>query len=333
MKHHFADFLPRDQDYWTIVPNLNRHAYRIHEVPAGSNEVTIVTIGKEDEHWARVLTLPNLEELTLHEPTQEQMLAVSDLRSIKRLRVTHARPKSIDFIASMEAVEELVLEYVSGFGDLSPLARLKNLRSLHMENLRKVTDFGGLAGVRNLRYLAIYGTLDWQQPIQDFEFLRGLPGLEVFAMFQVVCRAQYPATLPMLALRKLKTLRVHCSYLAAEECALLEEGLPAATGAHWGPYQKVAQSYLKLQPDDVRARMPAEELASRHPEVIVRYDGEREIPDPANEWFEFTGRAAGRVKCTSAHAEAKCHAYAEGYAAMKMRARELIDAPLRNETL
>ena len=151
MRHHFGDLLDRDGGYWTVIPNRERYAYRIGDVPAGSSEVTIVTIGKEDENWSRALTLPNLEELTLHEPTPEQLLAVGALRSVKRLRITHARPRTIDFIGSMSEVEELVLEYVSGFSDLAPLGSLKRLRALHIENLRRVSDFGGLSGARNLK--------------------------------------------------------------------------------------------------------------------------------------------------------------------------------------
>src|SRR5205823_3862952 len=106
---------------------------------------------------------------------------------------THARPKTIEFISSMSELEELVLEYVSGFNDLSALGRLKHLRAVHMENLRGVSDFSGLAGATNLKYLAIYGTADWQQPIDSFEFLRDLPHLELFALWEVKCRAGFPA--------------------------------------------------------------------------------------------------------------------------------------------
>src|SRR5688572_14339979 len=113
MRHHFGDMLDRDGDYWTIVPNRERYAYAIDGVVPGSEEVTIVTFGKADEHWSRALTLPNLEELTLHEPSEEQLAAVGVLTSVKRLRVTHARPTSLDFLRTMVGVEELVLEYVS----------------------------------------------------------------------------------------------------------------------------------------------------------------------------------------------------------------------------
>ena len=91
MRHHFGDFLDREGGYWTTIPNVERYAYRIGDVPSGSKEVTIVTIGKEDENWARALTLPNLEELTLHEPTPEQLGAIGGPHSLKRLRITHAR--------------------------------------------------------------------------------------------------------------------------------------------------------------------------------------------------------------------------------------------------
>jgi hypothetical protein len=325
MRHHFGDFLDREGGYWTVIPNRERYAYRIGDVPAGSKGVTIVTIGKDDENWERALTLPNLEELTVHQPTKEQLLAIAALRSIKRLRITHARPRSIEFIGSMGGIEELVLEYVSGFSDLAPLSGLKRLRALHMENLRAVSDFGGLSGADNLKYLAVYGTTDWRQPIRDFEFLHGLPSLEVLALWEVRNDTAYPALLPALGLKALKRLRIHRSYLPIEEYALLEEGLEGVEGADWGPFQAVAYEQIELPRDDVRAHLPVDVIESKHPEVRLRFDGKRSIDDPASRWFEFTGKGAGKVKCSSPKAEAKCREYAVRYAGMKADARALID--------
>jgi hypothetical protein len=325
VRHHFADLLDRDGDYWTIVPNRERHAYRIGDVPAGSKEITSLTLGKDDEHWSRALTLPNLEELTLHEPTNEQLGALAELPSLKRLRITHARPKTLDFLQSMTAVEELVLEYVSGFADLSPLRGLKRLRSLHIENLRRVSDFGGLAGVEGLRYLSINGTLDWKQPIADFEFLRGLPRLEVLALFQVITKHPYPALLPALSLKNLKRLRLAWTYFPTEEYALLEEGLPGVDGASWGAYRPWTYASLDLPPDDVRAHLPDDVIRANHPDVRIAYDGKRTIADPASRWFEATGKSAGRVKCDSSAAEAKCREYTARYDAMRASARTLIE--------
>jgi hypothetical protein len=325
MRHHFGDLLHRDGGYWTIIPNRDRYAYRIGDVPSGSKEVTIITIGKADDNWSCALTLPNLEELTLHDPTQEQLGAIGELHSLKRLRVTHARPRSIEFIQSMRGVEELVLEYVSGFSDLSPLRGLKRLRAFHMENLRGVSNFSGLSGIDSLRYLAIYGTLDWKQPIENFEFLRGLPRLEVLALWQIISKKAYPALLPAVGLSSLKKLRIHGSYLAAEEYALLEEGLQGAEGAAWGPYRTVAYAQIELPSNDIRAHLPEEVIRTKYPEVLIRFDGKREIDDPDSRWFEFTGKGAGRVKCSSPKAEQRCIEYAERYDAMRQAARVLID--------
>jgi hypothetical protein len=324
MRHHFADFLDREGGYWTLLPNRDRHAYRIGDVPAGSQEVTIVTVGKDDETWSRMLSLPNLEELTLHDPTQEQLLAVGALSALKRLRITHARPRSIDFIAAADAVEELVLEYVSGFHDLAPLRSMHRLRALHLENLRRVSDFSGLSGLPALRYLAIHGTLDWKQPITDFAFLSGLPQLEVLALWQVISKQAYPALLPALDLAKLKRLRLAGSELAAEEYALLEAGLPGVEGASWGPYRVRAYAQVELPRDDIRAHLPEHVLRANHPEVTVSFDGRRLIDDPASRWFEFTGKGAGRVKCGGPTAEQKCRDYAARYAAMREEATKLV---------
>lgn len=324
MKHHFGDFLDREGDYWTIVPNRERYAYAIGDVPAGSKEITIVTIGCDDENWERIFTLPNLEELTLHEPSKEQLLAISQLLTLKRLRVTHARPKDIDFIRPLINIEELVLEYVSGFSDLSPLRSLKKLRSLHVENLRKVNEFGGLFGLESLKYLRIDGTLDWKQPILNFEFLKGLPNLEVLSFGQVINKTTFPALLPALALKKLKNIKISWNMLAAEEYALLEVALPGVEGAAWGAFTRFAYSTIPLPKDDVRSHLPDDLIKSNHPEVIISYKGERFINDPSDGWFEFTGKKAGKAKCSSPKSKEKCDEYARKYQSMKDEAERII---------
>lgn len=324
MKHHFGDLLDRDGDYWTIVPNRERHAFRIGSVPAGSREITIVTIGKDDDNWKAVFTLPNLEELTLHEPSRDQLQAIGELQSVKRLRITHARPKTIEFLRSMTQVEELVLEYVSGFSDLSPLRALRRLRALHIENLRRVSDFSGLSGIGSLKYLSICGTLDWKQPIDDFTFFDGLAGLEVLWLWQVASKAPYPAMLPARKLKSLKRLKLHRSYLPTAEYALLEVVLEGVEGATWGPYEARAEAEMELPDQDVRAHLPREVIEAKHPEVRIHYDGKRVIDDPDAVWFEFTGKGAGRVKRGSAQAESKCREFRDRYAEMKHQAKAVV---------
>ena len=323
MRHHFGDLLDRDGDYWTIVPNRERYAHGIATLPEDGTGVTIVTLGKLDTDWRRVLALPDLVELTLHEPSLDQLEAIAALQGVRRLRVTHARPKDIDFIGTMHGLEEVVLEYVSGFSDLAPLAGLPQLRALHLENLRRVCSLGGLAGCATLRYLSVNGTCDWLQPVADFEFLRGLPALEVLSLWQFKCAAPWPAMLPATALRHLKRLRLHGSYLPTAEYALLEEILPGVDGATWGPWHRNAQWRVELPEDDPRAALTDDELRDRHPEVTLTDDG-RQIEEEESAWYEFTGRGAGRIKGNSALAASRREEHARCYEDMKRQARALL---------
>ncbi len=77
--------------------------------------------------------------------------------------------------------------------------------------------------------------------------------------------------------------------LPAEEYALLEVGLRGVEGAGWGPFTRFAYS-------------------------------------PGDEWFEFTGKGAGRAKCGHANAEQKCAAYSQKYKQMKTKAKSVISS-------
>lgn len=233
MKHHFGDFLDRTGDYWTIVPNRERYAYAADVDIKNQEAVKILTISKHHDNWEPVFACPNLEELTLHDPSKEQVQAIRKLTQLKRLRVTFFRATDIEFIGDLQNLEELILEYVSGFSDLTPLLRLTKLKSLHLENLRRVSNFSGLSGLKSLRYLHIDGTLDWNQPVDNFEFVKGLPNLEVFSLGFVINKTEYSAFLPLLHLKKLKKIKIVRDTFKTNEFAFLQVALPDVEGCDW----------------------------------------------------------------------------------------------------
>jgi hypothetical protein len=324
LKHHFTDFLDREGGYWTIIPNRERYEYVLGNISVGNKDIKIVTVGRDDADWEKIFTLTGLEELTLHEPSADQLQSISRLWTLKRLRITHARPKNIDFMSKLVNIEELVLEYVSGFSDLAPLRSLSKLRALHIENLRQISNFDGLVGLKSLKYLYIDGTLDWKQPIANFEFLSGLPNLEVLRFGQIINKSPFPALLPVLSLKHLKKLFIARSMLATNEYALLQVGLPKIEGTQWAACDVYAYRTNKLPQDDIRSRLPEDVIRAKHPEINIRYDGSRFVNDPDSEWFEFLGKGAGRVKCSAVKAQARCDEFIEKYELMKNDARKVI---------
>jgi hypothetical protein len=190
------------------------------------DEVKILTISKTQDKifWEQIFDCPNLEELTLHDPSPEQVQAIRKLKKIQRLRVTFFRAKDIEFIGDMENLEELILEYFSGFSDLAPLRKLKKLKSIHCENLRRVCDFSGLTGIKSLRYIYINGTFDWSQPVENFDFLSEIPNLEILALgFGVkVVHSTYPMFKSIINNKKIKKLRIGRAFCSLEDYAFVE---------------------------------------------------------------------------------------------------------------
>lgn len=226
MKHHFGDFLDRTGDYWTTLPNIERFAFIADFEIAKKDDAKILTISKTQDktHWVQMFDCPNLEELTLHDPSKEQVQAIRKLTNIKRLRVTFFRATDIEFIGELFNLEELILEYVSGFSDLTPLKKLKKLKSVHFENLRQVNDFSKLAGIESLRYIYINGTFDWNQPVENFDFLSKVPNLEIFGLgFGVkIIYPTYPIFKSLIDHKKIKKLRIGRAFCSLEDYAFAE---------------------------------------------------------------------------------------------------------------
>ena len=326
MKHHFGDFLDRTGDYWTTIPNRERFAFIANFEIANKDEVKILTISKTQDkiYWEQIFDCQNLEELTLHDPNKEQIQAIRRLTNIKRLRITFFRATDIQFIGDLSNLEELILEYVSGFSDLTPLSKLTKLKSVHFENLRKVSNFDGLKGMNSLRYLYINGTLDWSQPIDNFDFLNGLPNLEGFSLGRIINKTPFPALTSVLALKKLKKISVISNTFPTQEFAFLEQALPNVQGASNEICQRFSYNSLKLPEDDFRFQLSDEIIREKHPEVRIIYDGTREINDPLTEWFEFLGKGAGRIKCNSPKAEDKIEEFKQKYDVYKSEAEQII---------
>ncbi len=320
MKHHYADLLDRKSGHWTMVANADRHIYRIGDFKAAQKSVSIVTMSKDDQNWELIGSLPNLTELTLHEPSKEQLEFVSTLWRLKRLRITHARPKSIEFIARLQAIEELVLEYVSGFDDLAPIGALENLRALHIENLRRVSDFSGLSAAKALKYLYISGTLDWYQPVEDFEFLRGLETLEIFKLGRVKSMAATPALRALIHLKHLKKIHIPTNLFPIEEYAFLELALPELEGAIFDPCKKWVP-YMPMPEDDFRSKVSNSVIREKHPEVRIWSDGSRRVPDPAKSEYWFIGKGTRPIKCNSPKAQIRCAANKTKYEEAKIVAK------------
>ena len=104
--------------------------------------------------------------------------------------------------------------------DLSPLCELRNLKSLNISSLHKVTDLSPLAGMKNLRSLRLSG-----YSLTDYSSLCGLTNLE--ELFLPFCQLTDPA--PLTKLTNLKNLTLLRSNFSDQQTRALAKALPGCS--------------------------------------------------------------------------------------------------------
>jgi len=313
LKHHFGDFLDRSKGYWTIVPNRDRWAYRYPDLADAPLDASIVTIQKDDINWSRIHELPKLRELTLHEPTKEQLSSIEGLVNLTSLRITHARPKSLAFLRGLLNLEELVLEYVSGFSDLEPLGDLSNLHALHLENLRRVKSFTGLGACKSLKYLSIDGTFDWNQPVEDLNFLESMTVLEYLRLAKIRIDAESPVLRALVNLHSLKYLEISQNTLQLEDFAFIEANRPDVQGAVRPAYKVNEAVRRPVSKRDIRNSMPKSKFLELKASYIAD-DGSRFIDEPMTAFL--LGKGTRTVTGAPDKIHDKCASHERTYRAL-----------------
>lgn len=320
MKHHFGDSLDRSGGHWTITPNRERWAHHYASLADAPADISVLTLTRDSAEWKRALSFENLIELTLHEPSPSQLAAIPDFCGISILRITHARPKSLAMLQSQQGLREVVLEYVSGVTDLAPVGELPHLSALHIENLRNISDFSGLAGASALRYLSIDGTPDWRQPIASLDFLGAMDALEFLRLLNV---GAPKVANPIAALGRSRTIRkLHISMNAfpLDVFAWLEAALPEVDGAKRSPFSRYGGEDRELHPRDIRSKMSLEELAA-HSNLYVGADGRRyeRVPHQAL----LLGKGERHISGEPSLVDKRCEVHA-------LRYRKLVEAARLN---
>lgn len=303
MKHHFGDMLDREYGHWTIKPNRERWGYNYPDLLEVPDDLSILTLTKDTKNWERLIDLRSLEELTLHECSKEQLLALERIGPLKKLRITHARPKSLDLLESQQTLEELILEYVSGFDNLNAIGSLPQLTSLHLENLRRVRDFSPLSRSKTLKYLSIDGTFDWKQPIESLSFLSNLDSLEYLRLQGVRVFSDSPVFQGIDKLKNLKKVNIYMSAFPLKDFAYLEAVIPNVEGAVRAAYIFKESNRVYFKPPDMRATMSEKDL-KQYPKILIDSEGRRYCDEPATAFL--LGKGSRTITGVEEKIKAKC---------------------------
>lgn len=188
--------------------------------------------------------------------------------------------------------------------------RPPNLKALHIENVRRVSDFSGLKNARSLEYLSIDGTFDWAQPVDSFEFLETLGRLEFLRLMNVRPPKSSEPLACLLKLKRLSKIAFGMSTFPLEVFAWIQAKIPRVEGAVRPAFVKFGGENREISPRDIRSRMPIEEF-NRFPDLSIGEDGKRYqwIPHQA----ALLGRGQRGLLGTQESVESACARHAEKY--------------------
>ena len=137
---------------------------------------------------------------------QELFNALCKQEDLKRLYIKWGSYPDISAITELQKLEYLHIGSGAGVLSVEPLAKLKNLVALSIENFQKITDYRPLTVLNNLELLCIDG--DCLSPqyihIDSLDFLREMKHLRSFSL--MTARVTSKDYTPILELENLEHL-------------------------------------------------------------------------------------------------------------------------------
>lgn len=127
-------------------------------------------------HFADILTLPNLTDLSIQSLSADQFSLISQARALRVLRLNTCRTKSIAALTSLN-VEELELAYFQDLQDFSPVGHIKPLKRLWISQAPHLRRLDFLSHLDHLEVLS----LDGCRSISSLAPLRNLKTLKAVA--------------------------------------------------------------------------------------------------------------------------------------------------------
>ena len=139
---------------------------------------------------------------------QELFNAVCQQKDLKRLYIKWGVYPDISAISKLQELEYLHIGSGAGVLSIEPLAELKNLVKLSVENFQKINDYTPLVALNHLELLSISG-LVWSPKyihIDSLDFLRGMKQLRSFSL--EVARVKSKDYTPILELENVEYLTI-----------------------------------------------------------------------------------------------------------------------------
>ena len=132
-----------------------------------------------DKYIRGLSTLKTLRKLLMVAVGQEGFQEITALENLDSLDIGGRRLEHLNGIQSMKSLSSLTIGYASKLYDISPIASLPNLKTLHVERCKNMTDFSPLKGNNVIEKL----TLD---QVERLDFVPQMQSLYAIKFFNCI---------------------------------------------------------------------------------------------------------------------------------------------------
>ena len=132
-----------------------------------------------DKYIRGLSALKTLRKLLMMSMGQEGFQEITALENLDNLDIGGRRLEHLNGIQSMQSLSSLTIGYASKLYDISPIASLPNLKTLHMERCKNMTDFSPLKGNNVIEKL----TLD---QVESLDFVPQMQSLYAIKFFNCI---------------------------------------------------------------------------------------------------------------------------------------------------
>lgn len=132
-----------------------------------------------DKYIRGLSALKTLRKLLMVAVGQEGFQEITALENLDSLDIGGRRLEHLNGIQSMKSLSSLTIGYASKLYDISPIASLPNLKTLHVERCKNMTDFSPLKGNNVIEKL----TLD---QVESLDFVPQMQSLYAIKFFNCI---------------------------------------------------------------------------------------------------------------------------------------------------
>ena len=132
-----------------------------------------------DKYVRGLSALKTLRKLLMMSMGQEGFQEITALENLDNLDIGGRRLEHLNGIQSMQSLSSLTIGYASKLYDISPIASLPNLKTLHVERCKNMTDFSPLKGNNVIEKL----TLD---QVESLDFVPQMQSLYAIKFFNCI---------------------------------------------------------------------------------------------------------------------------------------------------